>query len=191
MKEMNERLAMTEAQLDMTKDDLKVYKEMTHDLQKQVLILRNPPWTFSCGSHYAGIMATSKEISYSKLLYSSSNVEGAGLDISSGVFSAGYPGTYTATWSLQARDDTGDGFMDIYLRKNAKTIEESLHRSLYTGSEGYLADNGGRTMVLHLDTGDTLDLYCQDWSAGIYHFLCLSLSLMWSRVYWFLNVYNL
>ena len=93
MKEMNERLAMTEAQLDMTKDDLKAYKEMTHDLQKQVLILRNPPWTFACGSHYDGIMATSMAISYSKLLYSSSNVEGAGLDISSGVFNAVYPGT--------------------------------------------------------------------------------------------------
>ena len=176
MKEMNERLAMTEAQLDMTKDDLKAYKEITHDLQKQVLIL-NPPWTFACGSHYAGIMATSMAISYSKLLYSSSNVEGAGLDISSGVFSAGYPGTYTASLSLQARDDTGDGFMDIYLRKNAKTIDESPHRSIYTGSEGYLEDNGGRTMVLHLDRGDTLDLYCQDCSADIYHFLFVSLSV--------------
>ena len=153
---MNERLAMTEAQLDMTKDDLKVYKEMTHDLQKQVLILRNPPWTFACGSHYAGIMATSMAISYSKLLYSSSNVEGAGLDICSVQVT---PVHTLLHWVFRLGTILG---MDSWT-----FISGRMQKLFYIGSEGYLEDKG-----------DTLDLYCQDCSAGIYRTVfCVSLSV--------------
>ena len=61
--------------------------------------------------------------------------------------------------------------VDIYLRKNGNVIVESHHysRAAY--------EQGGRTLVLHLDRGDTLDLYCEDCSAGISGItFCVSLS---------------
>ena len=70
--------------------------------------------TFECG-YSSNSKATSQIISYTKLLYSSTNVDGAGLDISEGVFTSGHPGTYTATWSLSAWNDAGDSRVFIYL----------------------------------------------------------------------------
>ena len=154
-----------------TKDDL------TQELKREVSFLKDPPWTFACGAHNKGMTVTDQTISYTTLLYSSTNVAGAGLDISTGVFTAGHPGSYTATWSLLAEDNAGDHYVAVYLRKNGENIEESRHLSEYTGSSGYVGDQGGRTLVLHLDRGDTLDLYCVDCSARIGHTsFCVSLS---------------
>ena len=55
-------------------------------------------------------------IFYDKLIYSSTNVEG-GLDISTGQFTSGWPGSYTVTWSLRIDDDDFDTPAAIYLRK--------------------------------------------------------------------------
>ena len=148
------------------------------DLEREVSFLKSPPFSFACGSHYDPISTTSQAISYSTLLYSSSgNIEGPhGLDISTGVFTAGHPGSYTATWSLMAADNAGDSRVYIYLRKNGEYIVDSLHASHHTGT-GTVEDQGGRTLVLHLDRGDTLDLYCDNCSADIWlTTFCVSLS---------------
>jgi len=173
-----ENLLSTKAELLTIIDYLKTKDATIKYLEREVSNLRDPPFTFACGAHYDFLSITSTTISYSTLLYSSTNVDGPhGLDISDGVFTAGYPGTYTATWSLTANDDAEDHFVQIYLRKNGETIEESLHSSWYTGSSGWVTDQGGRTLVLHLGRGDTLDLYCKDCSAGMYYTtFCVSLS---------------
>ena len=58
------------------------------------------------------------------------------------------------------------------------SIQESLHSSYYIGpDQSGVQDQGGRTLVLHLDRGDTLDLYCDNCSAGIGRTtFCVSLS---------------
>ena len=67
-------------------------------------------------------------IPYSSLLYSSTNTEGEGLDISSGLFTSPHPGSYTVTWGLDASMDTGET-VALYLQRNRENIEESQHFS--------------------------------------------------------------
>ena len=115
--------------------------------------------------------------SYTTLLYCSTNVAGGGLDISTGVFTAGHPGSYTATWSLIASDDHGKSAVYIYLRKNGVNMDESRHYSHYGGPTAGVGEQGGRTIVLHLDRGDTLEMYCDNCSPGIHRTtFCVSLS---------------
>ena len=151
--------------LDATKVELKEKDATLQKLHKEVSFLKDPPMTFTCATHslYQDSL-TGKTIPYTKLLYSSSNVESV-LDITTGVFTAGYPGSYTATWSLWVPlGYQGTTSLRLYLRKNGENIEESTHFTYHDGpSPAY--DQGGRTLVLHLDKGDTLELYCA-WSDG-------------------------
>merc|ERR1711892_1621336 len=165
------KLTATKEELSATRDDL---TSKDHELERDVSIIRNPPFIHSCGSH-SSLSITSQTIPYDSLLYSSTNTEGGGLDIATGVFTSPWPGSYTVTWSLTAQDGAGE-FVHIYLRKNGQNIDESLHKSYYTGPSGEVGDQGGRTLVLHLDMGDTLDLYSYDCSAAIYRTtFCVSL----------------
>ena len=188
MKTMRKDLIATEKDLLTTKKELLTTKidvnkrldakeGVIQELKGEIYFLKNAPRSFACGAHYNSLSISTQVIPYTTLLYSSSNVVGDGLDISSGIFSAGYPGTYTVTWSLRAVDNVGDGYLYIFLRKNRERIEESLHSSHYTGPSGYSDDQGGRTLIVHLDRGDTLDLYCYDCSSGIdVVTFCVSLS---------------
>ena len=192
--QLKEDLANTKDDLANTKEDLLIKEQ---ELEKDVSFLKNPPFFHACGAHYGSRSITRQTIPYSRLLYSSAyspdSVSG-GLDISTGIMTCGWPGSYNVTWSLSADDDHGDRTVYIYLRKNGQRMDESLHQSWYTGSSGTVYDQGkqihniiilitilcitgGRTLVLHLDRGDTVDLYCEDCSAGIYlPTFCVSLS---------------
>ena len=105
-----------------TKEELKM-------LEKEVTILRDPPHLHMCGSHYDKLQNyNSKPITFSTLLYSATNTEGGGLDISSGVFTAPWGGSYTVTWSTSSDTHSGT-YNDIYLYKNSNQVEESRHYS--------------------------------------------------------------
>ena len=178
-----DELIKTKEEQKMTKEDLLTTKDdlakdvCIQDLKREVSFLKDPPWTFACGAHYDLLSITSQAISYTTLLYFSNNVAGASLDIDTGVFTSGHPGTYTATWSLLSGDDAGDDAVEIYLRKNEGKIEESRHFSRYSGPSGKVDNPAGRTLVLHLDRGDTLDLYCVNCSSHIFWTtFCVSLS---------------
>jgi len=149
----------------------------SNDMESEISILREPPFMHTCG-HKQVTAITSQTISYDSLFYSSTNTEGGGLDRSTGEFTCPYPGSYTISWSLVASDHAGDHDIQIYLRKNSQTIGESAkHSSVYEGPSGVVDDQGGRTLLMHLDTGDTLDLYCKDCSATIWDItFCVSLS---------------
>merc|ERR1712025_700006 len=120
---------------------------------------RDPPESFYCGFevhfYHDSVPAT---IPYGSLVYERSNQPTGGLDISTGVFSSPYPGTYLVTWSLHAFNSHGES-VSVYLRKNGAQINESVHISSFELSEvGHVKDQGGRTMFVHLDLGETLDL---------------------------------
>jgi len=165
-----ENHAITKDDLDITKDNLAITREdlditkealmfKTDELEREVAILKAPPYIHSCGSHYDGLSASSGTIPYTSLLYSSTNTEGGGLDISTGVFTAPHGGSYTVSWDTQARLNRWEA-VSIYLQKNGVTIEESLHNSYYGDNiDDHMNEQGGRTLVLHLDLGDTLQLY--------------------------------
>jgi len=180
---MNERLVRTEAELAITKDELAftknelaLTKARTDELEREVAIVRAPPYIHSCGSHDATLSGSSMTIPYTSLLYSSTNTEGGGLDISTGVFTAPHGGSYTVYWDTSAELDSGED-VKIYLQKNGEIIEESEHYSSYTGPSGWVYDQGGRTIIVYLGEGDTLQLYRSASSGQIWRTtFCVSLT---------------
>ena len=142
----------TKNELDLTKLDLAStkldLKKAMHDLEakeeewkKEITVLRNPPFIHCCG-YQRSTSITVQTITYSTLLYSSTNTEGGGLDIETGIFTSPHPGSYTVTWALFSNSGHGDHDMYVYLYKNGKWIQESQHRSYYTGQSGYVDDQG-------------------------------------------------
>merc|ERR1719369_364217 len=156
------------------KDDLleKHMNAKTDQLEKEVLFLKDQPYTFICASTYETLFFSSGIFSYSKLLYSSTNVDGADMNLSTGVFTAGWGGSYTVTYSLLAYDYANkyNTYFTAYLRKNGEKIEETRHVSRYVDSgSGHTLDQAGRTLVVHLLRGETLDLWCDHCDSGVEH----------------------
>merc|ERR1712013_483876 len=150
-----DELAITKDDLAVAKDDLAITKARTDELEREVAIVRAPPYINCCGSHYDVLSASSGTIPYTSLLYSSTNTEGGGLDISTGVFTAPHGGSYTVYWDTTAYLDSGER-VSIYVQKNGENIQEPKHYSRYTGPSGWVGDQGGRTIIVYLALGDTL-----------------------------------
>merc|ERR1719320_1101999 len=155
-------LAKTEDELAISKADNAITKAKTDELEREVAILRYPPYINSCGSHYGVLSGSSGTIPYTSLLYSSTNTEGGGLDISTGIFTAPHGGSYTVYWDATAGLDSGK-YVRIILQKNGESIQESEHYSEYGGPSGGVYEQGGRTIIVYLGVGDTLQLY---WDSG-------------------------
>merc|ERR1712013_319481 len=171
-----DELAITKDDLAVAKDDLAITKARTDELEREVAIVRAPPYINCCGSHYDVLSASSGTIPYTSLLYSSTNTEGGGLDISTGVFTAPHGGSYTVYWDTTAYLDSGER-VSIYVQKNGENIQESKHYSRYTGPSGWVGDQGGRTIIVYLGVGDTLQLYMDASSGEIGHTtFCVSLT---------------
>merc|ERR1719312_1907681 len=119
---MNECLVKTEAELAIAKDELALTKAKTDEVEREVAILKAPPHIHSCGSDYDILSGSTGTIPYTSLLYSSTNTEGGGLDISTGVFTAPHGGSYTVYWDTIARLDSGETVV-IYLQKNGENIK--------------------------------------------------------------------
>jgi len=171
MAEMTQRVANSEDELAITKDELAICKAdhaitkaRTDELEREVAILKAPPFIHSCGSHSDWLSGSYMTIPYTSLLYSSTNTEGGGLDITTGVFTAPHGGSYTVYWDTIAALNSGED-VQIVLQKNEETIDESRQDSQYTGPSGSVRDQGGRTMVVYLAMGDTLQLY-RDYGNG-------------------------
>merc|ERR1719481_716943 len=128
-------LAETKTKLVTTENDLATTKHALNELA-------NPPYMHACG-YKSSTNIKSATIPYQTLLYSSTNTEGGGLDIASGVFTSSYPGSYTVTWALMAADDAGEHPVWIYLQHNGQNIDESYHVSVYNGPSGSVDDQGG------------------------------------------------
>merc|ERR1719250_55380 len=137
-----DELAATKDELAITKADNAITKAKTDELEREVAILEAPPYINSCGSHYDRLSASSGTIPFTSLLYSSTNTEGGGLDISTGVFTAPHGGSYTVYWDTSAHLDHGRS-VQIYLQKNGVSIQESYHISQYTGPSGNVEEQGG------------------------------------------------
>jgi len=146
------------------------------DQEKSINVLRDPPSIFYCG-YRQSTTVTSSVLTFDRLSYSRSNQPIGGLDPVTGVFTSPFPATYSVSWSLTAGNDAGDNYVSIHLHKNGASVgAESLHYSSYTGASGRVSDQGGRTLILHLDMGETLAMYCDDCSAHVlYVNFCVSL----------------
>merc|ERR1719347_622850 len=185
MRDMNIRVhkaeeKWTKAEEKWTNTEDKLAEALTElaETKSEIQRMKNTPYMHACGAHIDKLNMKSAIIPYSTLLYSSTNTEGGGLDIASGVFTSSWSGSYTVSLGLIAQDDAGEHTVDIYLQHNGENIDESRHYSYYNEvSSGRVGDVGGRSLVLHLDQGDTLQLFCADCSAGVYYTtFCVSLT---------------
>ena len=161
-----EKLSKTDAELKVTKDDLASAKDAlsevmidlatikdnlvtakddlvlkTDGLEREVTIMKAPLFLHVCGSNTDFLSISYQTIPFTSLLYSSTNTEGGGLDIDSGVFTAPAGGSYTVYWGTTARLDYGE-YVNIYLQKNGENMQESLQVSAYTGPSGWVYDQG-------------------------------------------------
>ena len=123
-------------------EDMKMVLAENDNLKREIATIRNPPHLHVCGGGGNWIHSDSRIINYPTKLYSSTNTEGGGLDITTGVFTSPWPGSYTVTWSLITRNYQGGGQFDIYLRKNSHQIGESLYASEFSGQSGWAYEQG-------------------------------------------------
>merc|ERR1712215_12337 len=159
VKNMKSKHDLLERELKI-KDDM--MKNMNETFGKELKIKDPPaPYAFFCG--YKDLTAIhSATITYDSLLYSSTNIpDDATMDVETGIFTSGWGGTYTVTWSLYDHGNSKQR-VALYLRKNEEMIPESQYFSINSPS-GY--DQGGRSLLLRLERGETLDLWCKDCSA--------------------------
>merc|ERR1712115_735823 len=153
MIELKNRLAIAEQKLMETgKDEV---------FENEASILGDTPYLHQCGFHSRAGFVDSI-MSFECLSYDVTN-QPTGLDWETGVFTCPYPGTYTVSWSW----------------KNEAQIHESFHQSYFReeGATGVVADFGGKTILVGLEAGDTLDLYCINCAARLWNVqYCISLT---------------
>merc|ERR1711915_37410 len=181
MTSLQEKLDMLEDEIaDLKKDKIMKSEKLVEieqenaELKLKVEDVRNPPFYHMCS--YRDVYSTSDHlIPFDKIIYLSSyRCDDADIDLNTGTFTAGWPGTYTVTWDFSAWNEKG---LNIHLRKNGIKVEESYHHS-YSHDDD--SDQGGRTLLFHLDSGDTLSLFCEQCDSPYYGVeyltFCVSLS---------------
>ena len=81
VREMMMEMKMMKWDLRSTKEELLIQIDAKdnsiYELERELSSLKNPYQTFACAGHYSVLSTTRQAISYSNLLYSSSNVAGA------------------------------------------------------------------------------------------------------------------
>ena len=151
---MNERLVLNEQMLMEAKEEFKNELETTctklDELEKEVSYLKNVPFYHLCGAHFDSILIAAQTITYTSLLYSSTNTVSGGLDIATGKLSCPHPGTYSVAWSLQAANSPDTPSVEIYLRRNGVLIAESHHVSYFRGHSGKASgrDDGDQGKII-------------------------------------------
>merc|ERR1711892_110749 len=139
------------------------------DHEESINVLLASPAVFYCGYRYTANAITSV-LTFDYLSYSNSNQPIGGLDPVTGIFTSPLQATYSVSWSLWAGNAVGDNGLLIHLLKNGAFVGyESTHFSVYTGQSGGAADQGGRTLIIDLDMGETLSMWCDDCPPGAWH----------------------
>merc|ERR1711915_1253 len=162
-------------------------EKLTSDMDlllREVSFLKNPPHYHICVYKHA-TNVNARMVSFDRVFYFDCNLcddddynVHANFNLDDGVYTNGWPGTYTVTWDVRASNGyQGSKTIIIYLRKNGIDIPESEIFTYYSGPSGRAYDQGGRTMILRLNKGDTLGLYCQSCEGNIsYITFCITLN---------------
>jgi len=151
-------------------DEVSKLKSTARGQEQEIRRLRDPPVAYYCG--YKELYNQNSQIvPYDSLFYSYSNQGVGGLDTSTGTFSAPFPGTYRITYSVY-NEVVYDQSVEMHIQKNGVSIPESLHWSWYSST----GEQGGRSILLHLDLAETVALYCDLCAGNIKHVLfCINL----------------
>merc|ERR1711970_1658114 len=133
-------------------------KQMIFTQQASINTIRDPPVFFQC-AYTLHFTKDSSPIQYEKMFYSRTNqwTETGGINLSSGLWTSPYDGTYTITYSLQNGHSYGGRDIILHLRKNGQEIPETHHFSEFqegsVKTNWLITEQGGRTIVSHFNTG--------------------------------------
>merc|ERR1711915_6518 len=154
---------------DELKDTVDELKSENAEQAEEISFLRNPPF-YHLSVYQDKTTATSSVMTFDKTLYMECNFcDDADFNLNTGVYTNGWPGTYTVSWNSYTRSYHGHSATIIYLRKNGQIINEANQRSYFSSANGgYMYEQGGRTMLIRMLAGDTLDLFCDDCSDAVY-----------------------
>merc|ERR1711915_875653 len=139
------------------------------ELTKELSLLKNAPFYHLC-VYQRSTSAKSSVMTFEKQLYMECNLcDDADFNLNTGVYTNGWPGTYTVSWNSWVMAYHGTNGARIYLRKNGQIINEAIQHSYFSRDNGgYMEEQGGRTMLIRMDAGNILDLFCYDCSNGVY-----------------------
>merc|ERR1711874_435179 len=120
-------------------------------------------WECAWREEWTGVTLDNSNITYERLLFSQAGqeVEGAGLDINTGVFTAPYSAVWTVSYSATSVQYSGD-IIQAFIHINGERIEASQYWASYFESAGRISSLGSRTLHLGLEAGDTLSLATGD-----------------------------
>merc|ERR1711915_427036 len=160
---------------DELKDTVDELKSENAEQAEEISFLRNPPF-YHLSVYQDKTTATSSVMTFDKTLYMECNFcDDADFNLNTGVYTNGWPGTYTVSWNSWIRADHMHGSI-IHLHKNGQRIEEAIQMLHFSNDNGWMHEQGGRTMLMRMDTGDTLSLYCDNCNGGV-HDITFTISL--------------
>jgi len=151
--------------------------EKTHMIEKDVAALLKAPFFHSC-AWQRGTSSSPSILTFDKFIHKSSNIcNDSAMNLETGTFTSCKSGTYSISWHLHADHGHYDHKVLVYLRKNEEIIPESKIDSRFTSNvTGSVVDQGGRTLLLHLKDGETVDLVCEECLTGIWDItFCINL----------------
>jgi len=97
-------------------------------------------------------------LKYDSVNVNTNNVEGATLDANSGLFTAGWAGSYQVVASMEM---ISNGLQEhtIWVVVNGAKVEQSMmHSNFDNNNHGIGTDNGSRDIIVNLKNGDTVGL---------------------------------
>jgi len=106
-------------------------------------------------------------LNYDSIYVSANNVEGAVLDLTSGMFTAGWAGAYQVAYNMEMIMDEGTQDHSVWVMVNGAKVAQSLMHSNFDGNDhGTGIDNGSRVILVNLENGDTVALTHETDGAG-------------------------
>jgi len=138
--------------------------------------LRDLPFEMVCAyQDYWTVRAADSIVNYDRITLEHPGGADGSMNIETGVFTTVTSGYYLITYTASVRVHAGD-YTDMYLYHNGGKVEESRFAtwSMVGSGDDMIADQGSRTLILHLLAGDTLDLRTKQNDDYVAHLtLCL------------------
>merc|ERR1712059_232327 len=178
---VEERISELEDRLEESE---KTIQSKIHEVQGEVstVAVRDVPYLMVCAYQDSWNKALST-IQYDYILSEYSNGGNGTMDLSAGTFTVWTAGHYTVTISGYVVADPGEGAV-IFIYRNEEQITESRWLSKISDNYGehqqYYGDQGSRTVILHLEMGDSIKVNTELFDAnGVFNFImCVSLTVV-------------
>ena len=151
-RDLEDRLSALEKSMKEKDDAIEVLEKSLHSVT-------NCPYGVFCAYNWEGKRAGDTSIiTFDEMTIATTNLDGTGLDLDTGVFSAGQSGTWSVAYSFTSTVwDKGEvNYIDLF--KNDENIMTAGAGTRYEANSDYFATTIGRTIYIHLDKGDILYL---------------------------------